>query len=61
MAKSPVVPVTEITLNHIKNQFDMFLIDAGKLTNKAASTRARKLSLEITKSLKAYRYNSIKA
>ena len=56
-----VISVTESTINAIEIKMNSFIADASKLTNKAAASRARMLSLEIAVLLKDYRFNSIKA
>jgi hypothetical protein len=49
------------TISKLKESFNAFVIDAEKAAsgNKAAGVRARKLSLEISDSLKEFRKESI--
>lgn len=50
----------DILVEKIKVLFSNFQVEAGKIGNKAAARRARKLSLEIDKMLKQYRKGSVK-
>lgn len=49
-------------VNEIKNLFEAFVVDAKKAEagNVAAGRRARKVSLELSDALKAFRKESIK-
>ena len=60
MAKNPIVPVSTVDIVNIEIEFDNFLRDARKISNKAAATRARITSLKLGRLLKNFRYNSIK-
>lgn len=50
----------EVLVKKIKALFVEFNDEVGKIRNKAAARRARKLSLEIERSLKLYRKESVK-